>query len=87
MQHQLLYLTLHNWVYVEDYLLGEQRRKPMILPYRDLVSVRQQICLASKLNFDVKTPAGNIQRLWWGGLHLTDGSTTLVVQRLSLIDI
>ena len=87
MQHQLLYLTLHNWVYVEDYLLGEQRRKPMILPYRDLVSVRQQICLASKLDFGVKTPTGNIQRLRWGGLHLTYGSTIIVVRRHSLIDI
>ena len=34
MKYQLLYLTLHNWVYVEDYLLEEQKRRPMIPPYR-----------------------------------------------------
>ena len=46
----------------------------------DLASVRRQICLASKLDFGVKTPTGNIQRLRWGGLHLTYGSTIIVVR-------
>lgn len=88
-------LTWNINYYISLYIIGymwritylrNKKEDPWSL-LTDLASVRRQICLASKLDFGVKTPTGNIQRLRWGGLHLTYGSTIIVVRRHSLIDI